>query len=486
MKKQILLILFSVLLLPVACIPTPEEEVVRPKQMGTMIEIALSDLPEEPLFEIADVPESMHVTKEFALERSRVAVTIDADVVLPQGDAIPLVHIAQGTFSPEFRHRVMHVLGNDSKPIDVFPKSYYQDIANHLIAQRDSGDLDKYDSVEDINRAISEVLQEADAAPAEPVYSDRDPAVEQEFHFIEPGSEPLDTDFWTSSYCGISEIGTVFHVMMSTQSVEYFRNIQEATHFENAYNFQNPLWIAQPMIDRGRFRVTTPERSMEDAKAEAQRVMDELQLSSDFTLTHARIAPLIEYVGEAEKAGQCDAAYEFLFTRQIQGVNVTYTNDLYSYASSDVDPEHGVAPQWRYERVRIYVDDQGILAFYYDGSPYAVLERSSDAVRILPLEDAIDVFEKRIGIVYADSFDRVQIEDPSIRVTEIRLGLTRVLEQNAPNRAYLVPSWTFFGIEHLTSYNNMSGFEGFGFDGTTAVLTVNAIDGSVIDRNAGY
>ena len=148
--------------------------------------------------------------------------------------------------------------------------------------------------------------------------------------------------------------------------------------------------------------------------------------------------------------------------------------------------EHGVAPQWRYERVRIYVDDQGILAFYYDGSPYAVLERSSDAVRILPLEDAIDVFEKRIGIVYADSFDRVQIEDPSIRVTEIRLGLTRVLEQNAPNRAYLVPSWTFFGIEHLTSYNNMSGFEGFGFDGTTAVLTVNAIDGSVIDRNAGY
>ena len=308
-----------------------------------MIEIALSDLPEEPLFEIADVPESMHVTKEFALERSRVAVTIDADVVLPQGDAIPLVHIAQGTFSPEFRHRVMHVLGNDSKPIDVFPKSYYQDIANHLIAQRDSGDLDKYDSVEDINRAISEVLQEADAAPAEPVYSDRDPAVEQDFHFIEPGSEPLDTDFCTSSYCGISEIGTVFHVMMSTQSVEYFRNIQEATHFENAYNFQNPLWIAQPMIDRGRFRVTTPERSMEDAKAEAQRVMDELQLSSDFTLTHARIAPLIEYVAEAEKAGRCDAAYEFLFTRQVSGVNVIYTNDLYSYASSDADPEHGVA-----------------------------------------------------------------------------------------------------------------------------------------------
>lgn len=479
-------IFFLLLTILTACVPTPEEEVVKPKQTGMMIEIALSDLPEEPLEEIVGVPESKHVEKEFTIERSGVTVTVDADVVLPQTNEIPLVHIRQGGFSQEFRRRVMHVLGNDSKPIDVFPKSYYQDIANRLMARRDSGDLDKYNSVEEINRAILDVLKEADEAPAEPVYSDRDPAVEMDFHFVESGSEPQETDFWTSSYCGISQIGTIFHVMMSTQSVEYYRNIQEITHFENAYNFQNPLRIAQPMIDRGRFRVTTPERSMEDARAEAQSVMDGLQLSPDFTLTHARIAPLIEYVAEAEKAGRCDAAYEFLFTRQVSGVNVTYTNDLYSYASSDADPEHGVAPQWRYERVRVYVDDQGVLAFYYDGAPYEILECSSDAVRVLPLEEAVAVFEKRLGIVYAGSFDRITIENPSIRITEIRLGLTRVLEQNAPRQAYLVPSWTFFGVEHLTDYNNMPGFEGFGYDGTTAILTVNAIDGSIIDRNAGY
>ena len=111
---------------------------------------------------------------------------------------------------------------------------------------------------------------------------------------------------------------------------------------------------------------------------------------------------------------------------------------------------------------------------------------TSDAVAVLPLDEAVSIFEKQLGFVYADSIRRVQIEHPSIRITEIRLGLTRVLEQNAERQAYLVPSWTFFGIEHMISYNNMVGFEGYGFDGTTAILTINAVDGSVIDRQAGY
>ena len=77
-------------------------------------------------------------------------------------------------------------------------------------------------------------------------------------------------------------------------------------------------------------------------------------------------------------------------------------------------------------------------------------------------------------------------KDASIWITEIRLGLTRVLEQNADEQAYLVPSWTFFGVKHLYDNKYISGWEGEGYDGTTEILTINAIDGSVIDRNKGY
>ena len=118
--------------------------------------------------------------------------------------------------------------------------------------------------------------------------------------------------------------------------------------------------------------------------------------------------------------------------------------------------------------------------------PYEITEITSQNLRVLTLDDAIAAFEQRLGLVYADTLNRVEKKDASIRITEIRLGLTRVLEQNADEQAYLVPSWTFFGVKQFYDNKYISGWEGEGYDGTTAILTINAIDGSVIDRNKGY
>lgn len=489
MKRTIIFFLSLMFLL--ACVPTPEEEYVTHKDTESMLNnVQTAEEPQESIAVALGVPETLHITKECDSSRMEVSVSIDADVVLPDTDKIPMAHIRKGAFSEDFLRLVMHVLGNDSKPIETFPKSYYQDIAKKLMEQRDSGNLDKYDSVEEINKAIIDVLAKADAAPDEPVYSDRDPATEPDI-LVDNDGNPIqggtirDSDWWSSSWCGLSEIGTIYHIFCESRSIKYCRNINEITTFENAYNFQNPLQFAQPMIDKGLIRMTMPERSLENAQKEAQRVVTELGLSGDFTLTHARLAPLMEYAMEAQEHG-CKAIYEFLFTRQIKGVNVTYTNDLYSNGSYGEEPENVYAPQWRYERVRVYVDDQGLFAFYYDSSPYEITEITSQNVRVISLDDAIAAFEQRLGIAYADTLNRVEKKDASIRVTEIRLGLTRVLEQNADEQAYLVPSWTFFGIDQLFDRPYITGWEGQGYDGTTAILTINAIDSSVIDRNKGY
>ena len=482
MKKRLLFLLTTLLLL--ACVPTPEEETVYKKNTEELVEIALSvESPEtEPSYE---APPVLHITKNCDVGRANVTADIDADVVLPNTNRLPMVHIRQGTFSEDLLRRVVHVIGNGSKPIEVFPKSYYQDIANHLIAQRDSGELDKYDSVDEINRAIIEVLNKADASPDEPVYSDRDPVTEHDSVEAEPGSVLLNDGFWHSNYCGISTVGTIFTMTFTNRYIKYFRDIQQCTAFENSYNFKNPLEIAQPMIDNGRIQVTMPMRSIEDAEREALRVMDELGLSDDFALCHARLAPLMRYAEEAQKNG-CDAAYEFLFTRVVNGVAVTYTNDRYSNGSYEGTPEGVVAPEWNYERVRIYIDDLGLLAFYCDSAPYEILEITSPSVKIISVDDAVARFEKMLAIRYASQLSRDESFEKQFHVTEIRLGLTRVLEQYADGQAYLVPSYTFFGTMRLWNNIYIPGWEGEGFDGTTAILTVNALDGSIIDRNAGY
>lgn len=487
--KQLLVILLAFALL-LACVPTPEEEYVTHKDTNTMLDsVETVEEPQESISAVVGAPKTLRVTKECDSSRMEITVSIDADVVLPDTNKMPMAHIRRGSFTEDFLRRVMHVLGNDSKPIETFPKSYYQDIANKLMAQRDSGNLGKYDSVEEINKAIIDVLADADAAPDEPTYSDRDPATEADI-MVDNEGNPVqsglirDSEWWSSSWCGLSEIGTIYHIFCETRSIKYCRNINEVTAFENAYNFRNPLQFAQPMIDKGMIRMTLPERSIEDAQKEAQRVVTELGLSDDFTLTHARLAPMMEYAQEAQENG-CKAIYEFLFTRQVNGVNVTYTNDRYSNGSYGTEQEDAYAPEWRYERVRVYVDDLGLFAFYYDGSPYEITEITEN-VRVLTLDEAIAAFEQRLGIAYADALNRAEKKDASIRITEIRLGLTRVLEQNADGQAYLVPSWTFFGVKHLYDNKYISGWEGEGYDGTTEILTINAIDGSVIDRNKGY
>lgn len=487
--KRLLVVLLSLALL-LACVPTPEEEYVSHKDTNTMLEsVETVEEPQESIAAAVGAPETLHISKECDSARMEVSVSIDADVVLPDTNKMPMAHIRKGAFSEDFLRRVMHVLGNDSKPIETFPKSYYQDIAKKLMEQRDSGDFGKYDSVDEINKAIIDVLAKADASPDEPVYSDRDPATEAD-SMVDDEGNPVqggtirDSEWWASSWCGLSEIGTIYYIFCESRSIKYCRNVNEVTAFENAYNFKNPLKFAQPMIDKGMIRMTLPERSIEDAQKEAQRIVTELGLADDFTLTHARLAPLMEYAQEAQENG-CKAIYEFLFTRQINGVNVTYTNDLYSNGSYGEEQEDVFAPEWRYERVRVYVDDLGLFAFYYDGSPYEITEITEN-VRMMALDEAIAAFEQRLGLVYADTLNRVEKKDASIRITEIRLGLTRVLEQNADGQAYLVPSWTFFGVEHLFDNQYISGWEGEGYDGTTAILTINAVDGSIIDRNKGY
>ena len=66
-------------------------------------------------------------------------------------------------------------------------------------------------------------------------------------------------------------------------------------------------------------------------------------------------------------------------------------------------------------------------------------------------------------------------------ITTVQLGLVNIAEENAET-GLLVPAWTFLGYEHIESpYEN----DDFGTNGLQPFLTINAIDGSLIDREGG-
>ncbi len=70
---------------------------------------------------------------------------------------------------------------------------------------------------------------------------------------------------------------------------------------------------------------------------------------------------------------------------------------------------------------------------------------------------------------------------PNIQISRVRLNLMRIKAKNNATSGLLVPVWDFYGTQvfgdgevHVVPLEE------------TIVLTINAIDGSMIDRELGY
>ena len=138
------------------------------------------------------------------------------------------------------------------------------------------------------------------------------------------------------------------------------------------------------------------------------------------------------------------------------------------------------AKPWVYEKIRIFIDDEGIFALVWN-APHVLEEVEYKAVSLLPFEKIRGIFESMIVVKNKQVEDGTLLRDKNITVTAVRLGLMRIIEKDNNDTAYLVPVWDFFG-----TYDSDGGTLVIGEDGYESLLTINAVDGSVIDRTLGY
>ena len=464
-----------------ACQPTPEVEPVAQKDSEALIERV--EVAEEDVADMAKAPESRHITRELTevSQRTGIDITIDADVVLPETDAIPVARVQNGHQDMSVLENIWEIVGNGSGMLEDFPRSYYEGQASMWMEYREAGNLDKYSSFEEMDAAISELLAEAATKPAEPVFLPESP-----MDVMQTGEKLHDTYDCSEgavNFYGWSDQETVYNMWLNATSGGgngFTRDIEMDYELNDYQNSVNPLNIYLPAIERGEFRVQLPERSIEDAQAYAEQLLADIGIT-DFACVVARIAPLIPRFFD-EQQDVCPCAYELLFTRQVAGVNVTY-NDVTDSGGRLYRDTPDYTPSWGYERIQLLVDDAGVLYMAYPPL-YEVTEIVTERAEILSLEEAVASFERMIGYQYAayETGEEELCDDAYLYIDEIRLGLTRIAEKNAQQQGYLVPSWTFFG-----SYD-LDGFwpDGEGHHGTEAILIVNALDGSIIDPDRGF
>lgn len=203
-------------------------------------------------------------------------------------------------------------------------------------------------------------------------------------------------------------------------------------------------------------------------------------------------------------------AWILYYTRVVEGIPITYTNDqgisvrennagvqmddygneaypeqetTAAIASGDAD-EWFTYKAWPYEGLQMVYDDQGLAGFNWS-FPYSVTDLSDEYVFLMPFSEIRTIFEEMITKkeenYIADYMDQVYYH-----INEIRLGYMRVRDNDSPLTGTLIPVWDFFGTTEWYYPPGQAEEVAINDALHQSLLTINAMDGSVVDREYGY
>lgn len=476
--KRILCMLLAVLMLGaplLGCQETPDSPVVVGKDLDQLLDkaqrteaVAASTAPPEapaPAATSATLITNLGIPERLQMEsvsaKGKLRVHTDAAIHLPGADKMPVARVLMSRFTNGKVRQIAEQLFEGAEPVSddlsLLPKAYYNAIMEDLLANKDNEAWfnARYLMQGEYDDFFAAVMQSLADAPSKATYAPLS------YQFDEPAE-----DGKYVHYYAIRENASLSRIHIYTElgfaRLEYFRNLDDscldillsqARHSpDSTYAETVPLLISQA-----------------EARAMAEDTLQKMGFAG-FTCSgmrqHSmeRIAPR--------------GVYEFMFTRAVSGVAVTYTDD----GGGDRKIRHEgqtFARPWLYEKIRIFLDDEGIAMFEYC-SPHDMAGVELDAAVLLPFSTIQAIYEDMIVLV-DNEYDTA--EEPwtcEYFIDHISLGLMRLTEQDVGSQGLLVPVWDFFG-RSVDSYGIERGTSGY-----TSLLTINAIDGSIIDRYAGY
>ena len=257
-----------------------------------------------------------------------------------------------------------------------------------------------------------------------------------------------------------------------------------------------------------------PDVSYAASLALAQEIVDGLG-AGDLALGSAAV---VEYPNAALPGYD-----QFTFVRQVNGVSVgtdraLLAEDVYNAGVADA----AFAETLPYESLVVCVDAKGLLRLQWL-SPMTVERVISEHTALLPLDDVLDCFGK-MAFVKSDAAEQLGWQNDGGKilsgvkttVERVRLSLMRI---ESGGDYLLIPVWDFYGFAEYFDQNGAifsfattqpnSEYTEYGKRGEeevtsslqkteaeraynrmlekqTSLITINAIDGSIIDRLTGY
>ncbi len=488
-----------ILMLLAACQPTPDKPVVVNKGDG-QIEQKIAAQADAPL--PTDLPQDgTRIQKTIKHPNLNISIDIDATAVIEQGKAMPAVKVTPHRFTQEEVDRIYDTYVGDA----------------HFFRVPD-GETWDFRAKQDI--AETEVrLEYTKKERSDPASIDR----------AEKGVDRARKKYLQAKKS--AEFAAVSH-RLCKENLVFGGDLTEGVYGYFEKDGQAYLFTAVNDAD-GTSSEMSLERFREDVKGEIFEEWMELlpRISILEQGKSLREIPYADALGIAEAAVQSFGAkgmalahaeakqypentltsyYTFYFTRVVNGVPCKYD-------TTGIANDEGYSDIWNYEQLMVTVDQYGLKCINWT-APCDVTQQLSKSTAMIPFEEAMDRFAKmvfvknsyledemKLAVTLAERgpaiYDRsgntgkdsLKVERLVVHINRITLGLMRV---QSGEEYLLIPVWDFYGYReaftadgrdiYILAYEHTSEGQAPYKPYIGSVMTISAIDGSIIDRNKGY
>lgn len=480
--KTISLILIGVLGLvcfTTACQPTPHKQIVVGK-VGSELEDKINESATsaengKSIGEVMGIPRQWSET--FINQNGKVSFNINGEIDIPDVEKVPVAELSPIPFTQEQVDKMIEVLLGSNQLYE--PQNLTREqIEEHILKLKAWIAEDKNEANNKMDDSFIMKL-EAGLAAYEKQYRETPESVEKipadsKIGFIE------ENEGYEGSYNGLNvmvdtEVGNMSFTVKSYRNYG-FALLKERTadgvSFKEYYS-----WNLQEAVEY-------PE-GVNISKKEAQRKAKDIAQALDDGLELAYTG-VAGFIGDK---GYDEHVWQMIFTRKI---NEFVTPFEIHEQGGDISVEL-TAPPVPYEKIIISINDKGIAEFQWQ-TPMKVDRIANENVALMPFKD----LQERAKDILKNSFNQLsenygdEVEHTNVYINYITLGFMRINEKGRIGGYRLVPVWDFYGYWQNEPKDTSDipeeelDLQEVDYYPYNSLLTINAIDGSHIDRNKGY